>query len=183
MRLPECRSRAPVQQPRQTVVVVDVATRAWSVFRAFPLDGPSFRLTPDIGITNLPSRLHLEPPADVGHTEQLPDGRRLEVRARVEAYLIMWGDGATERHRPARAVGDPGPVRHTYLLKTCSAEYRATHLDGPKCHPRLDRYPVEVEAVWVGEYRTGGGWSRLGVVERGTRLDYDVDEILGVLDP
>lgn len=182
MRLPQCRSQAPVQQP-QRAIVVDVTARAWSVFRTFPLAGPSFRLTPGVGITNLPSRLHLEPPPGFGHSERLPDGRTLEVRARVESYVIVWGDGATERHPPGAAVGDPGAIRHTYLLKTCPAWYRANHLDGPKCHPTLDRYPVEVRAAWVGEYRAGGGWSRLGVAERGTGLGYDVDEILGVLGP
>jgi hypothetical protein len=179
-RLPECRGRpAPA-----VVVVVDASKRAWAVFRAFPLDPPAFHLTPVTGITNLPSRLHLEPPRRFRHSETLPDGRRLEVEATVETVWTEWSDGTPSvGYRVATAVGDPGAVRHTYRLKTCSADYRISHLDGPKCHPSLDRYPVTITYRWSARYRAGGDWVGLGSIDRPGSTRYDVDEGLGILQP
>ncbi len=176
LHLPRCRRRtAPA-------VVIDASARAWRIFRSFPLDAPSFRLSPDVGITNLPARLHLEPPGALAHRETLPDGRRLEVAAQVTAVWIDWSDGSPPTGVPAAsAIGDPGTVRHSYALKTCPAEYRSEHLDGPKCHPELERYPVVVTFEWTGRYRTGGTWLLLGTIDRTGILPYDVDEVLGVL--
>ena len=50
-RLPQCNQRRPTKAP---VVVIDISARAWTVFRAFPLDAPQFSVSPEIGITNLP---------------------------------------------------------------------------------------------------------------------------------
>ena len=179
-RLPECRSRsAPV-----VVRVVDASKRAWAVFRSFPLDSPDFHLTPAVGITNLPSRLHLEAPRRFRHTERLPDGRRLEVEATVEIVRTEWSDGTPSvAYGVTSAIGDPGAVRHTYLLKTCPADYRISHLDGSKCHPTLDRYPITVTYQWSARYRTGGSWIGLGSIDRPASIRYDVDEVLGVLQP
>lgn len=152
------------------------------MFRSFPLDLPEFHLSPTVGITNLASRLNLDRPGAFHHAETLPDGRRLEVDAWVETIWIDWSDGTPESHHSlGTAVGNPGGVRHSYRLKTCSADYRIRHLDGPKCHPVHDRYPITVTLVWTGRYRTGGNWTRLGTIDRAASTRYDVDEVMGVL--
>lgn len=175
-RLPECRRR-PSLPP-----VVVTSERAWEIFRAFPLDPPDARLSPAIGITNLPSRLHVEPTRTFTHTETLPDNRRLEVEATVAMVWVSWGDATpTQGMAPPGPYGDPGPLRHTYALKTCPPDYRTGHLDGPKCHPTLDRYPVTVTFEWRGRYRTGTDWIAIGTIDRATTLHHDVDEVLGVL--
>lgn len=177
-RLPRCTGRSA----SAPVVVIDVAARAWSVFRAFPLGAPRFALTPVVGITNLPSRLHLDRPQAFTHSEQLPDGRRLQVAASVDRVWIDWGDGEPPTNAPlAQTVGRPGAVRHTFRLKTCPPGYRSGHLDGPKCHPVLERYPITVTLQWSGRYRAGGAWKGLGSIDRSGSSRYDVDEVLGVL--
>jgi hypothetical protein len=175
-RLPECQSRP---EPPITVITSE---RAWEIFRAFPLDAPSFRLSPRVGITNLPSRLHLEPARMFTHRERLPDGRILEVEAAVATVWIEWSDGTPiQGIAPPAPYGDPGPIRHTYALKTCPPDYRAHHLDGPKCHPSLESYAVTVTFEWQGRYRTGRRWIRIGSIDRSTSKQYDIDEVLGVL--
>lgn len=175
-RLPECQSR-----PTPPPVVVTIE-RAWEIFRAFPLDAPVARLSPAIGITNLPSRLHLAPARTFTHAETLPDGRLLEVEASVALVWMDWADGTPiQGMAPPGPYGDPGPVRHTYALKTCPPAYRTGHLDGPKCHPVHERYPVTITFEWHGRYRTGGDWIEIGAIDRAAVLSYDVDEVLGVL--
>jgi hypothetical protein len=116
------------------------------------------------------------------HSERLADGRLLEVEAWVSVVWIEWGDG-TPIHgtAPQNAMGFPGHTQHTYARKTCPPDYRRTHLDGPKCHPTLERYPVTITFQWSGRYRTGGAWLDIGSIDRSTGAAYDVDEILGVL--
>ncbi len=176
-RLPECRARS-ARAP-----IVNPSSRAWQVFRSFPLDRPAFALSPEVGITRLPTRFHLDAlPRGFVHRETLPDGRRLVVTARVATIRIDWGDGSPpEVITPTAAVGDPGAVEHAYARKTCPAEYRRRHLDGPKCHPSLDRYPVAVTLVWTGRYTTGRSWVRLGDIDRTRVVVHDVDEVLGIL--
>jgi len=139
-------------------------------------------MSPTVGITNLPSRLHLDPPRTFTHSERLPDGRRLDVNARVATVWIQWSDGSpTLGSGLSAAVGDPGAVRHTYALKSCPPSYRSSHLDGPKCHPIHERYPITVTFEWKAQYRAGGSWIGLGSIDRATTRRYDVDEVLGVL--
>jgi len=177
-RLPECEHRS--QAPRMSEA--DVEARAWTVFRSFPLDTPRFAISPPTGITNLPSRLHLDPPRTFAHNETLPDLRELEVQAWVQTVRVAWSDDTAQSLHPlGTAVGDPGAVRHTYGLKTCPAEYRTGHLDGLKCHPTHDRYPVTVTFEWAARFRAGGPWLQLGSIDRPTSIRYDVDEVLGVL--
>lgn len=176
LRLPRCRGRTVPATPS------DASARAWQVFRSFPLDAPHFRLSPAVGITNLPTRLHLAEPRGFRHGETLPDGRHLEVVAQATAVWVDWGDGSPPSGgAPAVMAGDPGSARHTYALKTCPPEYRSEHLDGPKCHPSLEDYAVVVVLQWEGRYRTGGAWQALGSIDRSHGVGYDVDEVLGVL--
>jgi hypothetical protein len=177
--LPECPGLSPLLSP------AEVEARAWEVFRAFPLapPDPTFE-PPDHGITGLPTYLAVLDPAPITHTETLPDGRALEVRARATALAVSWGDGATGEYAPGEAAPYPaGAAAHTYTLKTCTAAYRAEHPSGGNCHPSLEGYPVATAFTWDGEYNLGSGWTPLGTLDLTAEVTYDVDEVQGVLQP
>ena len=167
------------------LTAAQVEARAWEVFRSFPLRRPELLLEPgETGITGLPTYLSAATPDPISHRELLPDGRRLDVRARVVTLDVNWGDGAESSQTPQRALPYPdGEVVHTYLLKTCSAEYRASNPSGPKCHPTLETYPITAAFAWQGEYRVGEPWVVLGTLTLATAVAYDVDEVMGVLQP
>jgi hypothetical protein len=161
-------------------------TRAWEVFRSFPLAAPRPALQPGRhGITGLPSYLSSPLPLPLTHRETLPDGSPLEVEARVTAVAIDWGDSSPAfAYSPADLLPWPaGRARHVYALKTCPADYRAAHPSGGNCHPRLEAYPITVTFLWAGRYRLGAGWVELGDLHRATVTAYDVDEVIGVLRP
>ena len=181
--LPEC--PAP-DAPAPTLSTEWVVARAWEVFRSFPLAPPRPSLQPpDHGITGLPSYLSSSRPARLSHRETLPDGRSLEVEARVTAAVVDWGDGSPAMgHDPATLLPYPaGAALHTYRLKTCPPGYRATHPSGDNCHPTLEAYPVRVTFRWTAAYRLGGAWNDLGYLDRSSVVPYDVDEVVGVLRP
>ncbi len=166
---------------------VDPEARAWQVFRSWDLDPPDPDVTPEVvGITGLDTHIAATPPAVIVHAEVLPDGRALEVRARVAQLDVDWGDGAFSSHDPSSATGWPdGAVAHVYAVKTCPPEYRAEHPSGGLCHPTLEFYTITVAHTWVGEFRVGGlgAWTALGALTRTTSLAYDVDEVRGMPTP
>lgn len=170
-RYPEC--------PRPGSTVVNVISRAWEVFRSLPLTFPEPRIRPTIGITNLDSIVTMGRPTTLDHVETLPDGRVLEVQAFVGTIRIDWGDGTPEIGYPAGPAFADG-IPHAYALKTCPPAYRTDHLLGPNCHPLLEWYPIDIAFTWTGRYRTGGSWIVLGTLDRSIRIDYDVDEVVGV---
>ncbi len=180
LRLPQC----PRQSSRPPVRV-DVAGTAWSIFREFDMELPVLRLQPpDHGITGLPTYASTQQPPPLTHTERLPNGRDLEVRAEVVGVEVVWGDGTVTVHSVAALEPYPaGTATHTYATRTCSASYRAEHPTAGTCHPTLDAYPVVVTHRWQGRYRYNAGWVDLGIVERTTTQAYDVDEVVGVLQP
>jgi hypothetical protein len=158
---------------------------AWQVFRSFSLARPAPSLEPAAaGITGLPTFLATPDPADVTHSETLPDGRSLEVRASVATLTVDWGDGTRRNYRPGRALAYPaGTVTHVYTTKTCDAAYRQDGPIGANCHPTLAAYPITATFTWRGRYRIGGNWIDLGTLKRSTNVRYDVDEVQGVLQP
>lgn len=160
---------------------VDPETRAWSIFRSWSLAVPTPSLQPsDRGITGLPTFLATNQPATISHSEVLPDGRTLQVRADVIRLSVAWGDGESAIYAPEDAVPYPdGEVTHTYTLKTCTPDYRANHPSGGLCHPTLDHYDIVVTFDWGGAYSVGSGWIDLGVLTRTATIDYDVDEARG----
>ena len=181
--LPECPASLPSSDTPGTSWV---EARAWEVFRSFPLAAPEPALQPGRhGITGLPTFLSAARPVPLSHLEVLPDGLTLEVAARVIAARVDWGDGSPAiGYDPARLLPYPsGAARHTYRLKTCPAEYRRSHPSGGNCHPVLEAYPIAVTFVWTARYRLGGDWMDLGSLDRSTRVPYDVDEVIGVLQP
>jgi hypothetical protein len=181
--LPECPDpTAPPVIPGTSWVV----TRAWEVFRSFPLAPPHPALQPGKhGITGLPSYLTAPRPDPLTHLEVLPDGRVLAVEAQVTVAVVAWGDGSPAlAYDPATLLPYPaGRARHTYALKTCPAEYRTSHPSGGNCHPDLEAYPIRVTFRWTAHYRLGGPWIDLGHLDRETLVAYDVDEVIGVLRP
>jgi hypothetical protein len=134
-----------------------------------------------VGITGLPTVLSTLTPPTISHTEVLPDGRTLQVRASVTVLTVSWGDGASSPHDPKKATPYPsGQVTHTYTLKTCTAEYRDTHPSGGLCHPFLSAYTIDATFRWTGSYNVGTGWVDLGTLQRPTSLAYPVKEARGV---
>ncbi len=174
--LPECPGGVPP---------VDVPSTAWLVFRSWDLAPPAPSLQPaNRGITGLPTFLASPDPADINHSETLPDGRPLRVRARVAELRVDWGDGTVRAHEPSTADAYPtGTVTHTYKTKTCPQEYREEHPSGGLCHPTLEYYTVTALYRWVGEYDVGSGWVQLGTLDRTASVTYDVDEVRGVPVP
>ncbi|HSJ71634.1 MAG TPA: hypothetical protein VLA29_08330 [Acidimicrobiia bacterium] len=173
--LPEC----------PAVPGVDPEVRAWEIFRSWDLDPPEPTVTPDaIGITGLATQVSAGPAPTISEDEVLPDGRLLEVRARIISLDVAWGDGTVSSHDPSEATGHPdGSVTHIYHLKTCTPEYRAEHPSGSLCHPSASSYTITIENVWVGEYRVGGVWIPLGTLSRSAELPYQVEEVRGIPAP
>ncbi|MDX1691347.1 MAG: hypothetical protein R3290_10025 [Acidimicrobiia bacterium] len=176
------RTLEPACPPVRRTPVVDetfVSRRAWEVFRSFPLPPPDPRVVPwPSGFANHPSTLVVSTGPRFSHDETLPDGSGLAVRAHVGAVIVHWGDDSPALvHDPAAASSG---IRHAYGMKTCSQAYREEHPAGALCHPRLDRYDIEVTAVWEARYRRDGPWLRLGEISRNGVVPYDVDEVVGV---
>ncbi len=162
----------------------EVVAQAWEVFRSFALAAPEVTFQPSTGITGLDTYLSVAPPASIDWAGVLPSGVPADVEASITNVRVDWGDG-TERTYPLAEM-EPypnGSATHLYHLKTCPPEYRSSHPSGPLCHPSLEAYPVTVTYRWFGRFRTGGAWVGLGVLERSATLSYDVDEVIGVLQP
>jgi hypothetical protein len=158
---------------------INVATRAWEVFRSFPLRPPAPAVRPTVGITNLASVVTSARAYPLRHVETLPDGRVLEVEAHVRRVPIDWGDGSGSVSYSSTTMFAAGAT-HAYDLKTCPESYRRHHPSGPRCHPTLEAYRVTVSFAWLGRYRTNGGiWTNLGTLHRSASFTYDVDEVIG----
>ncbi|KAA3638753.1 MAG: hypothetical protein DWP92_05675 [Armatimonadetes bacterium] len=172
LRLPTCPDVPPI----------DVEAEAWSIFRSWDLDPPAPTMQPSAaGITGLPSFLSTPTPPTINHSEVLPDGRTLRVRAEVSLLDVRWGDGTSQSFEPDDALPYPtGQVSHLYTIKTCDAEYRNTHPSGGLCHPSLTAYPIRATFVWAGSYDAGSGWTDLGTLNRTVTMAYDVNEARGV---
>jgi hypothetical protein len=167
------------------VAPVDIPATAWQIFRSWDLDPPDPSLQPlDRGITGLPTFLSSPDPVAISHSELLPDGRPLQVRASVTQLRIDWGDNTRLAYDPAGADPYPdGTATHTYRTKTCSAEYRDEHPSGGLCHRTLEYYTITAIYRWVGEYNVGSGWVQLGILDRAVSVPYDIDEVRGVPVP
>lgn len=172
--------------PSATAAVSDPSVSAWSVFRSWNLAPPAPSVTPrDHGITGIPTHIIATPPAIISHSETLPDGRTLEVRARAALLTVDWGDGARDSFNPDSADAYPtGSATHIYELKTCSQNYRTEHPSGTLCNRARDDYRITASYTWRGEYSVGSGWIALGSLNRAApTISYDVDEARGVASP
>lgn len=172
--------------PSAPAAVSDPSVSAWSVFRSWNLAPPAPTVTPqDHGITGIPTHIIATPPAIISHSETLPDGRTLEVRARAALLTVDWGDGARDSFNPHSADAYPtGSATHIYELKTCSQSYRTEHPSGRLCNSAGDDYRITASYTWRGEYSVGSGWIALGSLNRAApTISYDVDEARGVASP
>ena len=177
-RLPIC--------PSTPAVVADPSGSAWSVFRSWDLAPPAPSVTPrDHGITGIPTHIGATAPASISHTETLPDGRVLEVRAQATVLIVDWGDGTQASYDPGNADGYPtGSVAHVYDIKTCTQQYIAEHPSGNLCSPNGEYYNITASYTWQGEFNVGSGWIALGSLDRtAPTINYDVDEARGVSSP
>lgn len=177
-RLPVC--------PTTPGIPVDPETSAWTVFRSWNLAAPAPTVTPaGHGITGIESHIAATPADDITHTETLPDGRVLDVRATPAILNIDWGDSTVASHKPSEAVGYPdGTVAHSYDLKTCTPAYRNEHPSGNLCHPTAENYVITTSYTWLGEYNVGSGWVNLGTLDiTAPPITYDIDEARGVPAP
>jgi hypothetical protein len=178
---PTCPSRSATP-----ATATDPSVSAWSVFRSWNLAAPAPSVTPrDHGITGIPSHIRATPPALISHSETLPDGRKLQVRARAALLTVSWGDGSNASFNPQTADGYPsGSVTHVYDTKTCSMQYRQEHPSGSLCSSSRTEYNITASYTWQGEYNVGSGWVMLGTLDRSApRIGYDVDEARGVASP
>ena len=177
-RLPIC--------PATPATPTDPSVTAWSVFRSWYLAPPAPSVTPrEHGITGIPTHIAATPPDVISHSETLPDGRPLVVRARPVALIVNWGDGTTASFDPDGADGYPdGVVAHTYALKTCTQQYRDEHPSGGLCATQGEDYSITASYTWQGEFNVGSGWVTLGSLDRAApTIAYDVDEARGVASP
>ncbi|NOX24298.1 MAG: hypothetical protein GXP36_14565 [Actinobacteria bacterium] len=162
-------------------IVIDLF--GWEVFRSWPLAAPDPSMSPEVsGVTGVPTWITATPVGDIVEDVVLPDGRTLQVRGRIVVLSVDWGDGTWSNHLPADAE-TPGAVQHTYTTKTCTATERDERRGG-LCHPSLEAYPITLVYTWEGEYRVlpDAAWTLLGTLDRTTTIEYDIDEIIGVLN-
>jgi hypothetical protein len=133
-------------------------------------------------ITGIATHISAAPPDIIVHSEVLPDGRTLEVRARPAVLTVDWGDGSRDSFSPDSADGYPtGSVTHVYELKTCTQTYRTEHPSGTLCKSTGGDYRITASYTWRGEYSVGSGWVALGSLDRAApTISYDVDEARGV---
>lgn len=171
----------PKCRPPPAVPTVTPGDRAWEVYRSWTLALPTPHLSPPaFGVTGFPTYVGATA-ADLIHRETLPSGIELEVAATVTAVTVDWGDGAVAAYAPSEMSPYPdGSAVHTYGLKTCGADYRATDPNGHLCHPTLETYPITVTFTWTARYRYDAGWIELESVDLSTTVAYDVDEVVGV---
>jgi hypothetical protein len=171
--------------PPNAAPAVDPTTRAWEVYRSWQLAAPAPTFAPpETGITGLATYVGVSVEA-LTHQETLPSNIDLVVRAEVSAVTVDWGDDSgAVTYSPAEATPYPdGVATHTYITKTCPPDYRANHPRGHLCHPTLDAYPVTVTFTWTAGYQYDAGWIELESVDLTTTVPYDVDEVIGVLEP
>ncbi len=112
------------------VAPVDVPATAWQIFRSWNLDPPDPSLEPAVrGITGLPTFLASPDPVAIGHSETLPDGRPLQVRARVAQLRIDWGDDTRLVYDPTGADPYPTEASHTPIgpRPALASTARSTH--------------------------------------------------------
>lgn len=135
---------------------------------------------PGAGVAGMEVFVSEAPPSPWGASLVSPQsGRLIEVETFVDALAVAWGDG-TETVIPAGAfellTGWPdGGFAHVYETKTCREP------GGPRCHPTVEAYELEVSYLWVARYRVdGGGWLNIGVPPTAVTVTYDVDEILSI---
>jgi hypothetical protein len=167
--LPSCTS-----QPQ---AADDVLAAAWELVNRHVHQRPEPSFNPDVGITGLATFLEVVVPDPVADALVSPIGTTVEVELEVAQLNVDWGDGSFDTFTEstfARLTGYPdGIARHIYETKTCATP------GGPRCHPSLSEYEIDVGFEWFVQWRVNGGpWSLIDVPNTIATVSYDVDEIV-----
>ena len=152
---------------------------AWELLAQYEHPAPLGLLdpAPGLGVVGMEVFVAEKPPEPWSASLVSPaSGVLLEVQTFVSAVSVDWGDGS-ETVVPTEVVGvvSGDAFSHSYRTKTCASP------GGPRCHPELSAYEVEVAYEWVARYRVDRGeWISLWVPPTSVTVDYDVDEILAL---
>ena len=168
----------PIDAPADVEVVYDLV-------RTHTTETPEPEISPDpaiSGLTGLDTYVGVVIPPQWDASIVSPfTGAFLEAQVWVDAVEIDWGDDETTvipRDLLDQLTGWPdGILPHIYETKTClvPGSQRA-------CHPTLSAYPLSVTFVYTGQWRAdGGAWQILDIADTNQVVDYNVNEIRGVL--
>lgn len=159
-----------------------VEVLAWDLVREYVHQLPNPDLNPEIpyGLTGADTFAAIDPPPPFAASIVAPLGQ-LDVEAWVAAVTVDWGDGTVTNFPPEafpELTGYPdGLARHLYEVKTCDPPG-----SGPRCHPSLTAYDLEVRYQWQVRWRVGfGPWVGLAVPDSTTTAAYPVQEVIAVL--
>ena len=165
-----------VSEPAEAPTTV---REAWELLAQYEHPAPLGLLdpVPGLGVVGMDVFVDEEPPEPWSASLVSPaSGLLLEVETFVSAVSVDWGDGAaTVIPTDLLDVVSGGVFFHVYATKTCAVP------GGPRCHPELSAYAVDIAYDWVARYRVDRGeWIPLGVPSTSVTVDYDVDEILAL---
>jgi hypothetical protein len=167
--IPGCTS-----QPSETD---NTLATAWELANRHVHEVPAPSFNPDVGITGFETYLEVTVPAPITDSLVSPLGTTVVVEIKVAQVLVQWGDGESANFTEttfSRLTGYPdGLARHVYETKTCPTP------GGPRCHPSLIEYEIQVDFDWFVRWRVGtGAWSTIAVPNTTALISYDVDEIV-----
>jgi hypothetical protein len=166
--------RACTSQPRETD---NSLLAAWELANRHVHVVPDPSFNPDVGITGFETYLEVAVPAPITDSLVSPVGTTVTVEVKVAQVLVEWGDGESDNYTEttfSRLTGYPnGLARHIYETKTCPTP------GGPRCHPDLSEYEIQVDFDWFVQWRVDAGpWSTIDVPNTTNAISYDVDEIV-----
>jgi hypothetical protein len=161
----------------QPVETENTLASAWELANRHVHDVPDPRFSPVVGITGMETYLEVAVPVPITDSLVSPLGTTVTVEIKVAQVLVEWGDGESDNFTEttfARLTGYPdGIARHIYETKTCPTP------GGPRCHPDLSEYEIQVDFDWFVQWRVDAGpWSTIDVPNTTTLINYDVDEIV-----
>ncbi|MBT8165560.1 MAG: hypothetical protein KJO97_08405 [Acidimicrobiia bacterium] len=166
--------RACTSQPTETQ---NTLAAAWELANRHVHEVPDPSFNPDVGITGFETYLQVTVPDPITDSLVSPLGTTVTVEIKVVEVLVEWGDGESDTFTETtfpRLTGWPnGIARHVYETKTCPTP------GGPRCHPDLSEYEIQVDFDWFVRWRVDAGpWSTIDVPNTTNTFSYDVDEIV-----
>ncbi|NNL69709.1 MAG: hypothetical protein HKO70_07085 [Acidimicrobiia bacterium] len=166
--------RACTSQPTETQ---NTLAAAWELANRHVHEVPDPSFNPDVGITGFETYLQVTVPDPITDSLVSPLGTTVTVEIKVVEVLVEWGDGESDTFTETtfpRLTGWPnGIARHIYETKTCPTP------GGPRCHPDLSEYEIQVDFDWFVRWRVDAGpWSTIDVPNMTNTFSYDVDEIV-----
>lgn len=161
----------------QPVAATSALASAWELTNRHIHQRPEPSFNPDAGITGLETYLAIQVPPPISDSLVSPIGTTVAVDIKIARVIVDWGDGNSDTFTESafrHLNGYPnGIARHIYETKTCPTS------GGPRCHPELDEYQINVEYDWFVQWRVNTGpWSTIAVPNTTASVPYDVDEII-----